>query len=122
MNACHRLFIGYAAGSTSVFLLEGFMRRSQFALAVVVMAGSTLAAQVQYAKVAEIPIGGAGAWDYATVDSAGKRLYVSHGTEVVVIDTSNNTVAGRITDTPGVHGMAVVPELGRVFVTNGRGN
>lgn len=80
------------------------------------------AADTSYAKVAEIPIGGAGTWDYVAVDSAGKRLYVSHGTEVVVIDTATNAVVGRIADTPGVHGIAVVPALGRVFTSNGREN
>jgi DNA-binding beta-propeller fold protein YncE len=81
-----------------------------------------LFAQGQYAKVGEIQIGGAGSWDYLTVDSAGKRLYVSHGTEVVVVDTSTDQVTGRITDTPGVHGIAVVPEINRAFTTNGREN
>jgi YVTN family beta-propeller protein len=80
------------------------------------------AADGQYAKVGEIEIGGGTGWDYLTVDSAGKRLYVSHGTEVVVIDTGTSTVVGRIADTPGVHGIAVVPDLGRGFTTNGREN
>lgn len=81
-----------------------------------------LAAQGQYAKVGEIQIGGGGGWDYLTVDSAGNRLYVSHATEVVVIDTSNDRVIGRIADTPGVHGIAIVPALNRGFTTNGREN
>jgi YVTN family beta-propeller protein len=78
------------------------------------------AAGPTYAKVGEIQIGGGGGWDYLAVDSAANRLYVSHGTEVVVIDTSTNTVVGRIADTPGVHGIAIVPSLGRAFTTNGR--
>ncbi len=81
-----------------------------------------LSAQGQYGKVGEIPIGGAGSWDYLAVDSTAKRLYVSHGTEVVVIDTGTDQVVGRITDTPGVHGIAIVPEIGRAFTTNGREN
>jgi DNA-binding beta-propeller fold protein YncE len=80
------------------------------------------AAGPTYAKVGEIKVGGAGGWDYLTVDSAANRLYVSHGTEVIVIDTATNTVVGRIPDTPGVHGIAVVPALGRAFTTNGREN
>jgi YVTN family beta-propeller protein len=79
------------------------------------------AADAPYTKLAEIHIGGAGSFDYLTVDPAAKRLYVSHGTEVVVIDLSNNTVVGRIADTPGVHGVAVAPG-GRLFTSNGRGN
>jgi YVTN family beta-propeller protein len=80
------------------------------------------AAGPEYVKVAEIQVGGGGGWDYLAVDSVSKRLYVSHGTEVVVIDTGTNTVIGHIADTPGVHGIAVVPELGRAFTTNGREN
>jgi YVTN family beta-propeller protein len=79
------------------------------------------AADAPYTKLAEIHIGGAGSFDYLTVDPAAKRLYVSHGTEVVVIDLTTNTIAGRIADTPGVHGIAVAPG-GHLFTSNGRGN
>lgn len=82
----------------------------------------TMTAQSQYAKVAEIPIGGAGAFDYLNVDSAAKRLYVTHGTEIVVIDTTTNKIVGKITDTPRVHGIAIVSDLGRGFTTNGGEN
>ena len=92
-----------------------------FALGISTLFGG-LAAQGQYSKVGEIQVGGGGRWDYLTVDSAGKRLYVSHGTEVVVIDTSTDKVVGRIADTPGVHGMAIVPALNRGFTTNGGEN
>ncbi len=70
----------------------------------------------------EIPIGGEGGWDYLTVDSAAHRLYVSHGTHVVVVDTQSNKVVGDIPDTPGVHGVAIATDLGRGFVSNGREN
>jgi YVTN family beta-propeller protein len=49
-------------------------------------------------------------------------LYVTHGTEIVVIDTATNQIVGRITDTPRVHGIAIVPELGQAFTTNGGEN
>ena len=70
----------------------------------------------------EIPIGGEGGWDYLSVDPAAHRLYVSHATHVVVIDTQANKVVGDIPDTPGVHGVAIAADLGRGFVSNGRGN
>jgi len=79
------------------------------------------AANPPFTKLAEIKIGGAGTFDYLTVDPAAKRLYLSHGTEVVVVDLATNSVVGRIADTPGVHGIAVVPG-GRIFTTNGREN
>jgi hypothetical protein len=87
------------------------------ALSVVIL----FANQSAYTKLAEIHIGGAGSFDYLTVDSAAKRLYVTHGTEVVVIDTASNAVVGRIADTPRVHGVAIGPS-GRGFVSNGGEN
>src|ERR1043166_8139871 len=80
------------------------------------------AADAPYRLLKEIPIGGDGGWDYLTVDSGARRLYVSHATKVVVVDLAKDAVAGDITNTPGVHGIAVAPKLGRVFVSNGREN
>lgn len=79
------------------------------------------AADAQYAPAGEIPIGGLGRFDYLAVDSPAKRLYVSHGTEVVVIDTTTNKVIGKIADTPGVHGIAIAPN-GKGFITVGQEN
>src|SRR6266852_7503693 len=70
----------------------------------------------------EIAVGGEGGWDYLSVDPAAHRLYVSHGTRVVVIDTQANKLAGEIADTPGVHGFAIAADLGRGFSSNGREN
>ena len=75
-----------------------------------------------YHLIGEIKLGGEGGWDYLTVDSVARRLYVSHATHVVVIDLDAKKVAGDIPDTPGVHGIAIAPELKRGFISNGRGN
>jgi YVTN family beta-propeller protein len=80
------------------------------------------AAEGPYHFLKEISVGGDGGWDYLSMDPAAHRLYVSHGNEVVVIDTATDTVAGHIADTPGVHGLAVAPDLKRGFTTNGREN
>lgn len=80
------------------------------------------AAEKEYHKITEIPLGGEGGWDYLSVDDAARRLYVSHGAEVVVINIDNNKVVGKIDDTPGVHGIAFAHKLGRVFTSNGREN
>ncbi len=80
------------------------------------------AADPQYKLLKEIPIGGGGGWDYLFADAAGRRLYVSHGTKVVVIDMDQDKVVGEITDTPGVHGFITVPDLKRGFSTNGQEN
>jgi DNA-binding beta-propeller fold protein YncE len=68
----------------------------------------------------EIPIGGEGGWDYLTVDSAGRRLYVSHATKVVVVDVDSDKTVGEVGNLSGVHGIAVASDLGRGFISNGR--
>src|SRR5260221_11129816 len=73
-----------------------------------------------YHALKEIPVGGAGGFDYLTVDSTARRLYVSHGTKVVVIDIEKDAVIGEVTDTPGIHGIAIAPDLKRGFTRNGR--
>ncbi len=75
-----------------------------------------------YHIVAKLPLGGEGGWDYVTVDSADHRLFVSRSTHVMVIDTMTGKVAGDIPDTPGVHGIALAPELGRGYISNGKAN
>jgi len=75
-----------------------------------------------YHFIKEIPVGGDGGWDYLSVDSSGQRLYVSHGTKVVVVDLAKDRVAGEITNTPGVHGIAVAPDLELGVTSNGREN
>jgi YVTN family beta-propeller protein len=79
----------------------------------------TLAAD-NYQITKKIPIPGQGGWDYLTVDEGARRLYVSHGTQVEVVDIDSGAVVGKIENTPGVHGIAVAPELGRGFVSNGQ--
>ena len=73
-----------------------------------------------YSVIKKIPIPGQGSWDYLSVDEAARRLYVSHGTQVEVIDIDSLAVVGNIPKTPGVHGIALAPELGRGFVSNGQ--
>ena len=81
---------------------------------------SAMAAADVYKLLNEIPIGGEGGWDILTIDSAARRLYLSHATKVVVVDLEKNAVAGEIGSTPGVHGFVVAPELGRGFSSNGK--
>ena len=63
---------------------------------------------------------GEGGWDYLTVDSAARRIYMSRATHVIVMDADTGKVVGDIPDTPGVHGIALAPKLGRGFISNGR--
>jgi DNA-binding beta-propeller fold protein YncE len=80
------------------------------------------AADNSYRLISTIKVGGEGGWDYASVDSAARRLYVTHGNKIVVIDLDKNAVVGEIPDTPGVHGFAIAPELGLGFSSNGMEN
>jgi DNA-binding beta-propeller fold protein YncE len=93
-------------------------------IVVVMLLGASVlhAADPNYHVVKEIPIGGEGGWDYLIVDAPAHRVYVSHATKIVVADTETGQVVGEIADTPGVHGIALAPELGRGFTSNGRAN
>ena len=73
-----------------------------------------------YERVATFPLGGPGGWDYLTLDSANRRLFIARENRVTVLDLDRGTVVGEIPDTLGVHGIALAPELGRGFTSNGR--
>src|ERR1043165_5724466 len=75
-----------------------------------------------YKVVTHYPVPGNGGWDYVTIDSNARRLYLSHGTQVDVIDPDNGKLIGTIADTPGVHGVALAPEFKHGFTSNGREN
>ena len=75
-----------------------------------------------YHVIKTVPVGGDGGWDYVYVDSAARRVYVSRGTHVVVLDADSYAVVGDIPDTQGVHGIAIASDLGRGFTSNGRAN
>src|SRR3974390_1954788 len=63
--------------------------------------------------------GGGEYFDYITVDAAARRVYLSHGTEVQVLDADTFSVVGTISGLKRCHGVAVVPELGKGFITDG---
>ena len=65
-------------------------------------------------------LGGEGSWDYLKLDPDSRRLYISRATHVMVIDADSGKAVGDIADTPGVHGIALAPHLGRGFTSNGR--
>jgi YVTN family beta-propeller protein len=88
----------------------------------VLFAVAGLAAPTGYKVLKEIKVGGDGGWDYLTMDSVARRLYVSHANVVAVVDPDAGKVVGTIPDTQGVHGIAIASELNRGFTSNGRGN
>jgi len=84
-------------------------------------AGQEAAAPVKgYRLVRTIPLPGEGSWDYLTADSAARRLYVTRGSTVEVVDMDSFTIVGELDGTNGVHGVAIAPEFGRAFTSNGR--
>ena len=68
----------------------------------------------------EYTLGGDGGWDYLNLDSASRRIYISRFTHVMVVDADNGKVVGDVPGTDGVHGIALAPELGLGFTSNGR--
>jgi outer membrane protein assembly factor BamB len=101
--------------------MKNSMRSWAPALVVLIIAAVTLAAAAPgYKVVNTFKIGGDGGWDYLIADAAARRLYVSRATHVIVLDLDSGKTVGDIPDTPGVHGIALAPELGRGFASNGR--
>jgi DNA-binding beta-propeller fold protein YncE len=68
-----------------------------------------------YHIVKTIPVGGAGGWDYISMDSDARRLYIGRGTHMDVVDVDSGMVAAQLTDLPGVHGIALASDLGHGF-------
>src|SRR6266571_3383094 len=75
-----------------------------------------------YKVTGRYPIGGVGGFDYVAIDSSARRLYVSHATQVEVLDADSGKVIGTIADTPGVHGIAIASAFKHGFTSNGREN
>jgi YVTN family beta-propeller protein len=102
------------------------MRRERIGLLVVLIVGSVVLAGGRadapsgYKLEKTVPVPGEGGWDYLTVDEVNRRVYVSHATVVDVLDADSGEIKGQVTDTAGVHGIAVAPGLGHGYVSNGK--
>jgi YVTN family beta-propeller protein len=92
------------------------------ALILLAFVWTTTAQTRSYHLLNKIQIGGEGGWDYVFDDSDAHRLYVSHATKVVVIDTDTDKIVGEIAGFNGVHGIATADEFGRGFISDGREN
>jgi DNA-binding beta-propeller fold protein YncE len=105
------------------FLIVGSLVLSLAVLSVVhTRAAAPEAGPSGYHVIKTISVLGDEGWDYVAVDSDARRVYVSHATHVVVLDADTYAVVGDIPDTQGVHGIAIAPDLGRGFVSDGRAN
>lgn len=95
-------------------------------LGLAVLAGASRSAFAQapgaagYHVANRAVLGGEGGWDYLTPDTIAHRLYLTRGTHVMVVDLDSLKLVGDIPHTDGVHGVALVPDLGRGYTSNGR--
>src|SRR5262249_45357060 len=78
--------------------------------------------ELKYRAIRRIPLKGDTGWDYLVVDEKARKLYVTRGNFVSVLDADSGDLVGEIADTPGVHGVALAPELGQGYISNGRDN
>jgi DNA-binding beta-propeller fold protein YncE len=100
---------------------QGKLMRYWLSSLILLFAAVALAAAgPEYKVVNTYKVGGDGGWDYLTADADARRLYISRGTHVIVLNLDSGKTVGDIADTPGVHGIALAPDLGRGFTSNGR--
>src|SRR5262249_30326476 len=114
-----------ATAATEVFSTkqERSMRRtfaSLVTLAALLGARVSAFPETGYHIIKKVSLPGAGGWDYVFVDATGRRVYVSHATQVEVLNADTFEPVGTIPNTPGVHGIAVASEFGRGFITAGK--
>lgn len=110
-----RFFGGYQTNMRSYF------SRLSCASFVLVLASALLSAGPSGYHVAKkIVLGGEGGWDYLTVDSKARRVYISRGTHVMVVDADTGAVLGDIPNTNGVHGIAIASDFDKGFISDGR--
>jgi DNA-binding beta-propeller fold protein YncE len=94
--------------------------RYRASLLSVLFSSVLLQGATQYKIVARYPVPGDGGFDYVGIDSEARRIYLSHATQVEVVDADSGKHVGTIADTPGVHGAVVAPEFKHGFTSNGR--
>jgi DNA-binding beta-propeller fold protein YncE len=89
-------------------------------VAATVMRPAPSAAAPHYGFITQIRVPGDGSWDYLSIDATARRLYVTHGDHVDVVDIDHNMLVGSIADTQGVHGVAIAHQLGRGYASDGQ--
>lgn len=79
-------------------------------------------AQSNWQVLKTFQVGGDGGWDYVTVDAPNHRIFVTRSTHTLAIDATTGKILGDIPGQKGSHGVALVPRLGRGFITDGGGS
>lgn len=95
----------------------GTLRRATGAVALLTLCVIAISAASDYHVIKKIPIPGDGGWDYVAADTSARRLYVSHDTEIVVLDLDSNAIVGKISGGPNMHGAAIASEFGRGYIS-----
>src|SRR6185312_8672887 len=83
------------------------------------MAADKAPAKGPFKVIRKFALDGGGRWDYLVVDNDSHRMFMSRATHVAVLDPESGATVGDIPNTPGVHGIALAPELGVGFVSAG---
>ncbi len=97
--------------------VTGILRLAAGFSVLLITIASVMAAAGSYHLIKKIPIPGDGGWDYVAADSEARRLYVSHDTEIVVLDLDTGAIIGKIAGGPSMHGAAIASEFGRGFIS-----
>src|SRR6516165_6976880 len=97
------------------------MKRSWVSVGLTVLSLAAIGvAATQYGLLKKVALPGTGGWDYVTVDAEARRVYISHATQVDVLDADSFAHLGTIPNTPGVHGIAIAPGSGRGYISAGK--
>jgi DNA-binding beta-propeller fold protein YncE len=105
-------------------------RRTFFAVLIALFASSTLSSETapEYKQLARVALGNQAAveqeeyFDYITVDPVARRVFLSHGTEVLVVDADTFALIGRISGLKLAHGTLILRDIGRGYISDGGGN
>jgi len=111
------LFFSHGEKITMKKSASGIARLSAWLLLFFSAFAIASSAQGSYHLIKKIPIPGDGGWDYVAADSDARRLYVSHDTEIVVLDLDTGAVVGKISGGPDMHGAAIATQFGRGFIS-----
>jgi YVTN family beta-propeller protein len=92
--------------------------RNHFLISALLLCSFAANAQ-QYKISTRIPFPGEGGWDYLLAESSNRQLYVSHGTQVEVVDLDSEKPVAKITGMKRIHGIAIANEFNRGYISDG---
>jgi DNA-binding beta-propeller fold protein YncE len=98
------------------------MNRSKLFVGLLALGISVPVLAQQYKVTGQVPIEGAGGWDYAYVDASNRQLYIAHNTQVDVVNLDTEKPVATITGMAHVHGIATADDLNRGFISDGGDN